>query len=745
MDTSNRLPAKKTLSQPDNLEWVRQSLAGSSGLSLKQFCIQACEHFGFLNSRGEPQIGNCALALKALDEKGLIALQSSLGYTSSGIGRSHEPRCLDTPVPQPASLPEDAGKIGKMQVVMVATDEQNLIWSTILRNEHYLGAKTPVGPLIRYLVYADGELAAAASFCSARRKMRERDKWIGWSAGERTRLRGEVLACLNRFLVREGAHGCANFASMALGALLGAVREDWHAKYGARLSLIETFVDPERFEGTSYKATSWTCIGRTAGRGCDDRDRTADLGKKDIYIYLFEPGFRKRFGFPSPEERALPAWVRAAPADLSERLAAETWARHEFSSSSLGHRDRNDRLAFSATVLANSPRTSAGAAFGADMPARTGWYRLVGNPKVTPEGILSGHRECTLRRAKGRKTVLFVQDTMAVSLAGKRRTEGLGPVWSSGLGAGVPGMYVHSLVAVAPGEKPGEGLFLGVAGVDFWTRRPGGKGPERLPPDRRESAAWKRNARRVDEFAEHLPGTRAVTVCDRGSDGALLLSECRKMKRCELVLRAKADRRLLGEPKTLFPTMAHTPRCGTTAVTVGRVTGRRNSAGKVVVRGRPETTVELDVIYKRVTLPPPPEKPENGPVEVVCVTAVERGNPKGRKRLKWHLLTTVEVNGFKDAEKIVQYYSERWIIEEFHGMLKKECCDIEELACRTAGRLQNVIAVYMVVAWWLMLFLQLARTKPDLPPETVFDEVEMEEMQTELQRVEKKSGAGSRR
>ncbi len=76
----------------------------------------------------------------------------------------------------------------------------------------------------------------------------------------------------------------------------------------------------------------------------------------------------------------------------------------------------------------------------------------------------------------------------------------------------------------------------------------------------------------------------------------------------------------------------------------------------------------------------------------------------------------------RDAEKIVQHYSDRWIIEEFHGMLKKDCRDIEELAYRTAGRLQNMIAVYMVVAWWLMLILHLARTKPDLPPETVFDE-----------------------
>ena len=230
-------------------------------------------------------------------------------------------------------------------------------------------------------------------------------------------------------------------------------------------------------------------------------------------------------------------------------------------------------------------------------------------------------------------------------------------------------------------------------------------------------------------------------MCDRGADDALLLSECRKMKRCGLVLRARANRRLPGEPKRLFSTMSDTRPCGTTSVTVGRVTERRNSAGKVVVRGRPETTVELDVIYKRVTLPPPREKPENGPVEVVCVTAVERGMPKGRARLKWHLLTTIEVKSFRDAEKIVHYYAERWIIEEFHGMLKKDCCDIEELAYRTAHRLKNVIAVYMVVAWWLMFILQLARTKPDLPPETVFDEVEMEEIQLELQRVEKKKEA----
>ena len=72
----------------------------------------------------------------------------------------------------------------------------------------------------------------------------------------------------------------------------------------------------------------------------------------------------------------------------------------------------------SAACLARLPCASADGAFGADIPARQAWYRLVKNPNVTPEGILGAHRGSTLVRAKGRKVVLFLQDTMAVSLAG---------------------------------------------------------------------------------------------------------------------------------------------------------------------------------------------------------------------------------------------------------------------------------------------------------------------------------------
>ncbi len=86
MNTSDRIPAKKVLSEADNLEWVRKSLSESSGLSLKSFCERVCGHFGFLNSRDESQTGGCALALRALESRGLISLQSSPGYRPTARG-----------------------------------------------------------------------------------------------------------------------------------------------------------------------------------------------------------------------------------------------------------------------------------------------------------------------------------------------------------------------------------------------------------------------------------------------------------------------------------------------------------------------------------------------------------------------------------------------------------------------------------------------------------------------------------
>ena len=42
--------------------------------------------------------------------------------------------------------------------------------------------------------------------------------------------------------------------------------------YGHPIYFLETFVDPERFRGTCYRAANWVLLGRTTGRGKDDPD-----------------------------------------------------------------------------------------------------------------------------------------------------------------------------------------------------------------------------------------------------------------------------------------------------------------------------------------------------------------------------------------------------------------------------------------------------------------------------------------
>ncbi len=514
--------------------------------------------------------------------------------------------------------------------------------------------------------------------------------------------RDEVLICMGRYLVREGAHACRNLASKFLGAMAGAVRADWPEKYRIEPMLIETYVDPARFGGACYKAAGWTCIGETSGRGADDRDHSADVGRKLIYMYQLVPDFRKRLGLLSPEERELPAWAADKSPDPWEGLKGESWAEHEFGAADLGSRARTKRLVYSAACIAKSPQTSASGAFCLNIPGREGWYRFLRNRAVTPDGILEAHRNRTLQRAKAMKTALFVQDGMTVTLKGKRKTSGLGPVWTSGEGSSVDGLEEHAAIVVDPEKK----IFAGVFSVEFWARARGGRGGEKLPPGERESAVWRRAARDVGEEAARMPGTHCITVCDRGADAVLFIYECLKMEHCDLVVRAKTDRRLPDEPRTLFSTMVHTPPCGTMAVTIGRVAERRDNAGNIVVRGHPETEAEVDVIFRRVTLAPPPEKPEAGPVSVVCVTAAERGMPKDREPVRWHLLTTLDVKNAEQARQVVRYYECRRVIEEWHGMLKKDCCNIEAFAYRTAEAVENAIAVYMVVAWWLMLSLR---------------------------------------
>jgi len=84
------------------------------------------------------------------------------------------------------------------------------------------------------------------------------------------------------------------------------------------------------------------------------------------------------------------------------------------------------------------------------------------------------------------------------------------------------------------------------------------------------------------------------------------------------------------------------------------------------------------------------------------------------------LLTTQEVKTVEAAAGMLDLYTRRWRIEEWHRVLKSGC-KVEEHQHETAERLKRAIAIDVVLAWRIQLMTLLSREVPELPCAVFFD------------------------
>ena len=99
---------------------------------------------------------------------------------------------------------------------------------------------------------------------------------------EQRRASLDMLVNMSRFLIRPSVR-CDNLASLLLAMAAKQLPEDFEQLYGYRPYLLESFVDSARFAGTCYRAANWMRVGRTKGRGRQDRFRQAKETVKEIY------------------------------------------------------------------------------------------------------------------------------------------------------------------------------------------------------------------------------------------------------------------------------------------------------------------------------------------------------------------------------------------------------------------------------------------------------------------------------
>ncbi len=709
MDTQNQI--KRVLSEPAGIHCVCRLLEHKEIAHRSALAALVCEQFGFYDARGRPQRAGCLKALRELEAAGHFTLPAA----RRSPGRS-APRRLPEPVPLPAEVPDQAGLVRGLELVLVRTSAQMRIWNELMIDEHPQGAGPLVGRQVRYLIGSQHGWLGGFGFAAPALQLAGRDEWIGWD-GEQRREYLHAVVGMSRFLLRRSVE-CRNLASKLLSLAIAALPDDFARRFGYRPWLVESFVDTSRYAGTCYRAANWIAVGRTKGRGRQDRFKQSALSVKAIYVYPIERDFRKRMGL-SPD-----AGLGALrPAD---GLAADQWAENEFGGAPLGDARLSKRLVNVAAAKAEVPdRAFSGVAKG-DWPAVKGYYRMIDQPEesaVSMPHILAPHRRRTVRRMKGQQTVLCVQDGSDLEYTNLHQCAGLGEMGTNQTGARSRGLHLHSTLAVAP-----NGLPLGVLRAQCTA--PQAKSPEQdrpsfaIPIEEKKTFVWIEHHRDLVELAAEMPQTRLIDICDREADFFELFEEQRQNPRVNLLVRAKHDRNITEDPRKLFAAVRQAPVQRRMRVPLPRQSARPKRSKQQARPQRPGRTADMAVRYLRVQLRPAHYHADKEPIDIWVVHAREENPPPNTTAVEWFLLTTINITAPEDAAQCLRWYCLRWRIEDWHRVLKSGC-RIEAIAHETAERLRRAIAINLVIAWRIMLMTLLGRETPELPAAVLFSDIEL--------------------
>jgi hypothetical protein len=699
---------KRTLNQPEPIEYIQGLVKDNPEWTRSEIALQACDHFGFIDPRGHRQSSSCLKGLRELESAGHVQLPES--RTSPG---KKFPRRMSGPLLPALNVPCEAGDVSGLRLILVRTEEAMRLWNELMISGHPRGAGPLVGRQLRYLVFSDHGWLGGFGFAAAALHLGARDRWIGWDTQTR-RENLHFVVCMSRFLIRPRIH-CRHLASKLLGICMKALPADFEACYGYRPLLVESFVDAPH-SGTSYRAANWRWVGKTSGRGRQDRHRDVAETVKDIYVYPLDKDFRVRLGMGADSGLGpLTPWAG---------LDCANWADQEFENAPLGDKRLSRRLVQIATAKALTPESSFTGATGGENAAVKAYYRLIDkpdeDPDVTMETILYSHREQTLRRLEGQGTVLCVQDGTDLNFNGLDECEGLGIIGSNQTGAGSRGLHMHSTLAISA-----EGLPLGVLRAEC--SAPQAAKPKtftrEIPIEEKKTFNWIKGFRDCLEIKQRIPHTSLISVMDREADFFELFAEQQRNPGVQIIVRAKHDRKTSGI-SGLFDSVRAEPVQGRKRVHIPRQSARAKKSKQKARPKRPDRTAELSFRYKEIELLPPDYLNGFDPIRVRIVHVVEEEPPEGTKPIEWFLLTSLPANSLNHAEKCVRYYRFRWRIEDWHRVLKSGC-RTEDIAHHTAERLKRAIAINLVIAWRIMLMTLLCRDEQDHDPEELFSDIEL--------------------
>lgn len=383
--------------------------------------------------------------------------------------------------------------------------------------------------------------------------------------------------------------------------------------------------------------------------------------------------------------------------NTQELLDPKQWAERTFGKARLNDIRRTRRAVQAASRLAAHPLATLPEQMQTWKETKA-LYRLLDEPDVSFDRLIGPHLQQTREQAASSPAVLLVQDTTAIDLSHRHKISGVGQIGNER----GRGFFVQTVLAVHPEPR----AVLGCMAQEPFVRVAAPQGEQRYQRRKREQRETDVWMRQVEAIGTAPEGTMWVHLGDRGADLFPFFRACQATQ-THFLVRAAQNRRAQEQEEEITYVLTSARSWPSQDVHPFEVKARH---------GRAARQTQLHLAYGPMTLLPPRYEPRAGPetIQVWVIRVWEEQAPEGEEPLEWVLLTSVPTTTWAGAWERVDWYADRWLVEDYHQCLKSGC-RIEQRQLQDVENLIRLLGLLSPLAVRLVQLREDVRADPDRP------------------------------
>lgn len=361
---------------------------------------------------------------------------------------------------------------------------------------------------------------------------------------------------------------------------------------------------------------------------------------------------------------------------------------------------------------------------------KIGAYRMFGNNSFDFNDLAQGLiKSC--QNNQGARHLLCLQDTTEVNFTHHINRIGradldIGPVTNNKNA----GFFCHPVLVVDAADK----TPTGIAYIKIWNRLWDKKDKyerdyKNQDISKKESYRWIESAQMVKNT---LSGTSMLTIIgDRESD---IFEELATVPdgQTHLLIRSSINRRLAGDKQKLFEKLEGQEKKATYNLEIKGNKKRKSRVAKMSLK------------YVKVKIQKPKKRHMEAYPEYVEVWAIEARElqetvPDGEAPVLWRLLTSHPLGTNQDAMECLEWYSNRWFIEELFRIIKSKGLELESSQLETGAGLKKQLVMALQVALSVMVLKLSLNKKQQVKAETIFSAGQIEFIKLLMSGIEGKT------